>query len=149
MGSRPLRAIPSSSGEEGGAGKRKTLLVARRSAPEESAAQIVVLDPSSSGASKPLVLDTGAFTGFGRIAVMGGGARGAGASLAVVAARPTTPAALVETKLDLSSSPTSSSNLSWSVVALSSDLAGIEGYVSTPRVVKFPTGEAKKEFAYL
>lgn len=141
MGSRPLRAVRSES--ENGK-KSKTLLVARRSSPEESAAQIVVLDPSDdASSSKPLVLETGAFTGFGRIAVAGKG--NDGIKLAVVAAQPTAPAALVEASLNL----TSSSSLSWSVVAKSSDLQGIEGFVSTPKVVKFPTGKEKKEFAYL
>ena len=59
---------------------------------------------------------------------------------------PTAPAALVEAKLDLSSP---SSSISWSVVAKSSDLQGIDGFVSTPRVVKFPTGADGKEHAYL
>lgn len=145
MGSRPLRAVAVSEGEK----RKKTLLVARRSSPEESAAQIVVLDPCCSS-SKPLVLETGDFTGFGRIAVVAGASGDGVASLAVVAAQPTAPAALVEAKLNFSSpSPSSSSSLSWSVVARSSDLQGIEGFVSTPRVVKFPTGKNKEEFAYL
>ena len=140
MGSRPLRALPAGGG---GGGAR---LVARRAAPGESAAQLVVLDPRSSDPSKPLVLDTGAFTGFGRIAVAGGTGGAGAASLAVVAAQPTAPAALVEASLNLSSP----SSAPWSVVAKSSDLAGIEGFVSTPRVVKFPTGKKDgKEFAYL
>lgn len=144
MGSRPLRAVAVSEGEK----RKKTLLVARRSSPEESAAQIVVLDPCCSS-SKPLVLETGDFTGFGRIAVVAGASGDGVASLAVVAAQPTAPAALVEAKLNFSSPSPSSSSLSWSVVARSSDLQGIEGFVSTPRVVKFPTGKNKEEFAYL
>lgn len=119
----------------------------RRSSPEESAAQVVVLDPCSEGSEKPLILDTAPFTGFGRIAVAGGGGGGERISLAVVAAQPTAPAALVEAEVDLSSSK--SNSLSWSIVAKSSDLQGIEGFVATPRVVKFPTGKDGKESAYL